>query len=214
MKFLDGNVYSRVCPSFCLQGDSVWPLLPSDVRNEVAKVMFLHLCVCPRGVAWSRGVPGPNGDLLLGGAWSGGFCSQGVPGPGGALDGGSAPGRWYPSMHWGRPPRQMATIADGTHPTGMHSCPGYLGPHQTSIPPPVHGTPLYRDQAASISAPQPCPSPHMHGTSPNKTGDLYKLDHLKILPKLVLTSGGALLKHVRLASHQHWSDLNVFLLSV
>ena len=30
----------------------------------------------------------------------------------------------YPSMHWGRhpPPQQMATAADGTHPTGMHSC--------------------------------------------------------------------------------------------
>ena len=48
-------------------------------------------------------------------------------------------GRVYPSMHWGRhppaqcmlgythpqadtPPRQTATAADSTHPTGMHSC--------------------------------------------------------------------------------------------
>ena len=35
----------------------------------------------------------------------------------------------YPSMHWGRhppgqtpPPQQTANAADGTHPTGMHSC--------------------------------------------------------------------------------------------
>ena len=36
----------------------------------------------------------------------------------------------YPSMHWGRqPPGQTpptATAADGTHPTGMHSCFGYF----------------------------------------------------------------------------------------
>ena len=35
----------------------------------------------------------------------------------------------YPSMHWGRhpdpgrhPPSPTDTAADGTHPTGMHSC--------------------------------------------------------------------------------------------
>ena len=40
------------------------------------------------------------------------FCSRG--GEGGV----------YPSMHWGRhpPPNPTATAADGTHPTGMHSC--------------------------------------------------------------------------------------------
>ena len=33
------------------------------------------------------------------------------------------PGQTYPGMHWGRqPPPLMATAADGTHPTGMHSC--------------------------------------------------------------------------------------------
>ena len=33
------------------------------------------------------------------------------------------PGQTYPSMHWGRhPPPPMATAADSTHPTGMHSC--------------------------------------------------------------------------------------------
>ena len=29
----------------------------------------------------------------------------------------------YPSIQWGlHPPKQMATEAGGTHPTGMHSC--------------------------------------------------------------------------------------------
>ena len=63
------------------------------VLNEVAKVMFLQVSVCPqgrclvRGGIWSRGVPGPGG-----GAWSQGGVpgprgawSQGVPGPRGVL---------------------------------------------------------------------------------------------------------------------------------
>ena len=48
--------------------------------------------------------------LQQGGACSWGVCSQGVcvPAPGAGV--------------W-RPPRnQTATVADGTHPTGMHSC--------------------------------------------------------------------------------------------
>ena len=54
------------------------------VRNEVAKVMFLQVCVCPQGGllwggTWSHG----------GGFWSGGWC---------LVLGGSAPGGWYPSM--------------------------------------------------------------------------------------------------------------------
>ena len=64
------------------------------VRNEVAKVMFLQACVCPRGGwgvggAWSQGgclVPGRSalgGCLVSGGTWF-----QGVPGPGGLLQGG------------------------------------------------------------------------------------------------------------------------------
>ena len=52
-----------------------------------------------RGGAWSRGGGGVPG---LGG----------VPGPGGAWSGGGDPS----------PHQQMATVADGTHPTGMHSC--------------------------------------------------------------------------------------------
>ena len=77
----------------------------------------------PGGGAWSRGVPGgdvpgPGGVCLWGPGPGGGAWSRGVS----ALAGGA----WS----WGvvsqhalrQPPRQMATVADGTHPTGMHSC--------------------------------------------------------------------------------------------
>ena len=71
-----------------------WLLPPA---NEVwGKVICLQACVCPRGDACSRGVPG------TGGAWSGGCMVPGVPG--------------------GDPPPPTATAAGGTHPTGMHSC--------------------------------------------------------------------------------------------
>ena len=41
-----------------------------------------------------------------------GVCSRGVPAPGGSAPGdGDSPSR-----------KQTATVADGTHPTGMHSC--------------------------------------------------------------------------------------------
>ena len=60
------------------------------VCNKVAKVMFLQVCVCPRGV------PGPGG----GGSAPGGCPLRGVPGRGG----------WYPSMQWGRPPRERRLL--------------------------------------------------------------------------------------------------------
>ena len=63
------------------------------VRNQVAKVMFLQVSVCPQG----ESAPGDGGCLVWGGsllpgvcAWSGGVCSGGrgnlvwgVPDPGG-----------------------------------------------------------------------------------------------------------------------------------
>ena len=85
------------------------------VRNEVVKVMFLQVCVCPQGgcgipACLACGIPaclaaGLQGGLLPGwwcllwrGAWSGG-----VPGPGGRVcTPGAVPapgGGWYPSMH-------------------------------------------------------------------------------------------------------------------
>ena len=70
--------------------------------------MFLQVCVCPQG----------------GGAWCGGVCSGGC-----LVPGGSAPRRMpgpggLVSHHALRqtPPGEMATAADGMHPTGMHSC--------------------------------------------------------------------------------------------
>ena len=55
------------------------------------------------------GGPGPGGCLLPGGAWSGG-----VPGPGGLVS--------QHALRQTPPPGEMATAADGTHPTGMRSC--------------------------------------------------------------------------------------------
>ena len=87
------------------------------VRNEVAKVMFLHMSVILSmgGVlsqhalqvvsqhALQQGGSAPGGCLL----W-GGLLQVGVPAPGG----GCVDPPW----------KKKATVADGTHPTGMHSC--------------------------------------------------------------------------------------------
>ena len=70
------------------------------VRNEVAKVMFSRACVCPQG-----GLP---------------QCMLGYPpGPDTHPLGPDPPPRDQTP-----PPREAATAADGTHPTGMHSCLG------------------------------------------------------------------------------------------
>ena len=72
--------------------------------HEVAKVMFSQACACPQG-GWSRGGVVWGGCLVWGvGAWSGGLVVSQH-----AL-------RQTPS------PGETATAADGTHPTGMHSC--------------------------------------------------------------------------------------------
>ena len=55
--------------------------------------MFLQVSV----IVFTGGVPAPGGVWSRGDAWSGG-----VPG--------------------GDPPSVTATVAGGTHPTGMHSC--------------------------------------------------------------------------------------------
>ena len=65
------------------------------VRNKFAKVMFLHVSVCPRGVCLSA-------------CWD--TLSEAGP-----LEQ-TPPGDRHP------PTEQTATVADGTHPTGMHSC--------------------------------------------------------------------------------------------
>ena len=62
-------------------------------------------------------MPGSGRDAWFqGGAWSGG----GTWSRWGLLPGG---GVWYPTCtEPDSPPGQMATAADGMHPTGMHSC--------------------------------------------------------------------------------------------
>ena len=75
------------------------------VRNQVAKVMFLLASVCPQ----YGGVSAPGGVCLL----PGGVCSWGMSAPGGGIPA---------CTEAGTPPGETATAADGTHPTGMHSC--------------------------------------------------------------------------------------------
>ena len=70
------------------------------VRNEVAKVMFLQVSVCPQGRCLVRGcmVPG-SGARSQGLSDPGGVHGPGeIPGPGGEC---LVPGErgWYPSMH-------------------------------------------------------------------------------------------------------------------
>ena len=76
--------------------------------------MFLHLSVCPQ----VGGVPGqvpPWADTPLG---PGTPPDQVHP-----LGPGTPPGQVNPPPPPGPgTPQQTATVADGTHPTGMHSC--------------------------------------------------------------------------------------------
>ena len=77
--------------------------------------MFTGVCLS------TGGVPAPGGCLLWGsgprGVWSRGVPAGGGVGPGGSGAGGvPAPGVCLVET----PP--TATAADGTHPTGMHSC--------------------------------------------------------------------------------------------
>ena len=74
--------------------------------------------VCSGGVSARGGclVLGVGG-LLLGGSAPGG-SAPGVPGPGGCL----LLGRLVSQHALPPPPGETATAADGTHPTGMHSC--------------------------------------------------------------------------------------------
>ena len=87
------------------------------VRNEVAKVMFLHLSVSPRGGGLPQCVLGyhppgagthtPRSRPSLG--------SRHTP-----LE--QAPPPRACTLRSRHPSQQTAIVADGTHPTGMHSC--------------------------------------------------------------------------------------------
>ena len=80
--------------------------------------MFSQACVCPQGCVLSQDgvVPAPGGVSVSGGwviAWSqGGLVLGGCLLPGGV---------GLPARTEGDPPEEMATAADGMHPTGMHS---------------------------------------------------------------------------------------------
>ena len=58
-----------------------WIDLVVTVRNEVSKVMFLQVSVCPQGGAWSRGVPAPRGVPARGGCLLQGKGDGGGPLP-------------------------------------------------------------------------------------------------------------------------------------
>ena len=91
--------------------------------------MFLHLSVSHsvhRGVSST----GPGGCLPGGVSRPGpGRLPGGCPGPG--WGGCPGPGGCIPRCTEADtpPPQQTATAADGTHPTGMHSCSNINTPH-------------------------------------------------------------------------------------
>ena len=95
--------------------------------------MFSQVYVCPQ----EGGVPGPKGVPGSGG----GSAPRGVPGPGGVgiptcteadtPQGVPGPGGSTPRAD--PPPGEMATAADGTYPTGMHSCLNSLFPQVLSV---------------------------------------------------------------------------------
>ena len=121
-----------------IQGEGCYDEPPSRsnfyrTQTKFAKVMFLHLSVCPR-VGVSR--PRPRGEV--GGSGLGdlgpdpggmfGGLARGVSRPthgGGCVQpqAWEAPGRGGVSQHALRqtPLQQMATAVGGMHPTGMHS---------------------------------------------------------------------------------------------
>ena len=81
------------------------------VRKEVAKVMFLQACVCP------------HGGVCLSACWDTTPPSRHPPRsrpPWSTPREQTPPRRRTPGSR--PPPGEMATAADGTHPTGMHSC--------------------------------------------------------------------------------------------
>ena len=75
-------------------------------QTKFAKAMFLHVSVCPRGMGVSR--PTARGSLR--------GLAGGSPGPHRGGAGG------IPACTEADPPPTDATAADGTQPTGMHSC--------------------------------------------------------------------------------------------
>ena len=90
-------------------------------QMKFAKVMFLHLSAIlstgrglPGGVSRPRGVCPGDVQAQVKGVSAQGGQAQGDPGPG--------PGGVCICTEADTPTKRTATAADGTHPTGMHSC--------------------------------------------------------------------------------------------
>ena len=91
-------------------------------QRSCSKVMFLYLSVCSRegeGVSQhALGQASPLGRHIP--ACTGAYMGRHIPA---CTWADTRPWQTYPSMHWGRHPLPpTTTAADGTHPTGMHSC--------------------------------------------------------------------------------------------
>ena len=91
------------------------------VRNEVAKVMFLQASVCPQGGRWGclpqcmlgyHTHPPPRSR----------HPPEQMPPQEQTPPREDTPPRAVTPPEADTPPRDTATAADGTHPTGMHSC--------------------------------------------------------------------------------------------
>ena len=83
--------------------------------HKFAKVMFLRVSVCQQ-----RGSPGPHvGGKLIGraGGAPGLHPGRGSPGPHPRVSGGC-----IPACTEAETPKHTATVAGGTHPTGINSC--------------------------------------------------------------------------------------------
>ena len=89
-------------------------------QRSWGKVIFSQASV----ILLTRGVPGPGGCLVSGGAWSQRVVHSPrgvVHGPRGCVVWG-VPGLGGRGVPGGEPPCKTATAVGGTHPTGMHSC--------------------------------------------------------------------------------------------
>ena len=98
-------------------------------QTKFAKVIFLHLSVCPQSV---QCLGQPKGGGLGGSGWGEGVQAHtrsggSQPMPGGVVQAQaqgevSRPKGCIPACTEADTPQQMATAAGSTHPTGMHSC--------------------------------------------------------------------------------------------
>ena len=109
----------------CLKFNNLRSNRVFTIRNEVAKVMFLQVSVCPLGggggwypIMPCRWYPSMPCSKSPGGCYPSMHCrwypaclATGLRGGGGSapkgclvLEGSAPRGDWCPSMHWGRPP--------------------------------------------------------------------------------------------------------------